>query len=61
MGFLWWLMVVLMVVVVLLVASGGYAFCGFSSMSLLLMGFSNTWMLDGVACLRCGYMGFWKV
>jgi len=40
-------------------ACGGYALCEFSSMSLLLREFSNTWMLDGVACLRCGYMGFW--
>jgi hypothetical protein len=37
---------------------GGYAFCGFYSMSLLMMWFSNTWMLDGVTCLRCGYMVF---
>ena len=35
----------------LVLASGGYAFCGFSSMSLLLMGFSNTWML---LVRRCG-------
>jgi len=47
----WWLMVVF--------GGGGYAFCGFSSMSLLLVGFSNTRMLDGVACLRFGYMSFW--
>jgi len=30
------------VVVTVLVFGGGYVFCGFSSMSLLLMGFSNT-------------------
>jgi hypothetical protein len=35
---LWWLMVVLVVVV----ASGGYGVFGFSSMSLLFRGFSNT-------------------
>ena len=50
---------VVLVVVVLVVASGGYAFCGFSFMSWLVMRFSKTWMLDGVACLRCGYMSFW--
>jgi len=61
---LWWLMVVLVVVVVLVfvvvlvVASRGYVFCGFSSISLLCMGFSNTWVLDGVACLRCVCMSF---
>lgn len=33
-------------------ACGGYAFCGFSW-------FSNTRMLAGVVCLRCGYVGFW--
>jgi len=32
---------VVLVVVVPVVGSGGYAFCGFSSMSLLLMGFSK--------------------
>jgi len=52
-------MIVLLVVVVLVVASGGHVCCGFSSMNLLLMGFSNTWLLDCVACLRCGYMTFW--
>jgi len=31
--FWWWLVVVF---------GGGYIFCGFSSMSLLFMGFSNT-------------------
>jgi len=45
-------------VLVLVVASRCYVFCGFSSMSLLLMEFSNTWVLDSVACLRCDYMGF---
>jgi len=45
--------VVLVFVVVLVVASGDYVFCGFSPMSLLLMGFfSITWMLDGVACFK---------
>lgn len=40
---MWWLIVVLVVVLVLVVASRGYVFCGFSSMSLLLMWFSNKW------------------
>jgi hypothetical protein len=49
--------VVLIFVMVLVVASRGYVFCGFYSMSLLLMRFSYTWVLDGVACLRCDFMG----
>jgi hypothetical protein len=53
-------MLVLGLVVVLVVDSCGYAFCRFSSMSLLLMRFSNTWMLDGVACLRRLDFDFWR-